>query len=76
MLLAVAQEQVEGGLVTTSQSLPYLPVVRGFYCLTQHMSQVSCLVFSKNNNIWLNIFRQLQKLLVVTLACSKLLTLP
>ena len=61
MLLAVAQETVEKGLVTISQSLPYLTVVKSLFYLALHMYHTSCLVFSKSNNIWLNILRQLQK---------------
>lgn len=61
MLLALAQETVEKGLLTISQSLPYLIVVKGLFYLALHMYHTSCLVFSKSNNIRLNILGQLQK---------------
>lgn len=68
MLQAFVQETVEKGLITITQSLLYLTIVKGclvwfLVCLfySTYVSHISYLVFSKSNNIWLNILRQLQK---------------
>ena len=72
MLQAFVQETVEKGLVTITVFTVFdrcqgwfglvwfgFWLVGLFYATC--VSHISCLVFSKSNNIWLNILRQLQK---------------
>lgn len=59
MELAVAREKMEMDLVTV---FSIFDCYQGFIESCIYGSQVSCLVFCKSNNLWLNIVRQLQKI--------------